>query len=1171
MPMNDDRDAGARRAGEDAGPGGVGRGGERCGAATAVVVGPGAPPYDTPPVLELRGPLAAGRVAAVLEHAAAGGRRWEHRLQRVGTDHHLLHVAEAVGGAADGGTFPAGLVADLLTSPARPGAPLGPAQLALLRRREDPPGTHPVVLLDVAEPLDPARVGSALRELVRCHPLLGARIDTEGCGAIHAVPPASAYGPVCTVADVPRAREAEAVADAGRRLDPANGRGLAAVLLRGRRRLALVAHELVVDSASMGTLRADLEGLLLRSGDAVAAGAAVAESVRYTDWVASMDAVAADPAATSRWRTVAEDRAAAFAFRPRAPLSDATPTRHPGFALTKAATARLTGILPRRLGLTPAQLLTGAVGLALARWRGTGHASFDVHTDGRQDSPALARTVGPLAETEPVLLDLLDGARGDAREDAHEDAREDAHDGDAMDVIDRVARRLAAVGRASFGACREHAADPALRLVLRELVPVLARFTPDVPAPPQPSVPYALDLTARVRAGRLRIGLDWLPAPHDGVTEESADRLLDVLRSVLEECAAGAAGPPPAASTRSVAASPLQRELLADADAHPGTGRQIEQLSWTWHGPLDVVRFTAAWQSVFDHEAVLRSSFERFEPCEPSGTYGSYGAGAPQASPAPRVLIHDRVVPEVVRLFHTDPPWPDILRGDRRRGLDPRSPGPLRITLVHGPPADPDDVPVPSTRVLLTYHHALLDTWSVRLLLEQFYRAYLAGGTLPGGDRRPDLRDHAHWLAGQDLTAARDFWLRAAPVPGAAASLVTAAEPAAEAPGTWTCTSTRTGAGNGNGNGRIRLRLGTAQAARLSAWAARWGATESGVLQAAWALLLYQATGAVGRMPVRFNVAVSGRGIPLDGVEHLPGALRNPVPVSVEVDPDATVPELLARLRDQAIDLASYEWVSAGQIHGWTGTGSDADADADAGSGPSASAAPVCDSLLVFESRLRPHDVLEPSLAALGIRVEPPETTGAATAFPVTLVSHHDETGGLVLTVDHERARLADATGLLAHCARLLRELPDRADDVTTVARFLDALSGATDPGAAFVTLRSGSGGVICLVPSPDAPSSWYARLARLYAGPEALILLRPALGGARAWYEALRPLAAEGRLLALGAFSGGGAGAYETARLVAADGVRPPAVVLGAGGGDDSVREFALLLDREARRPGNP
>ncbi|MFB6819010.1 condensation domain-containing protein [Streptomyces sp. NPDC056347] len=1084
---------------------------ERCtDASMTVIVDAGQSPLHVPPVLEVRGPLAEGRVSAALDHAAMrtpGGRTWRHSLQRLGPDHHLLHVEAQPATAASGdaheraGVFPAGLVADLLTSRDGPAVPLAPAQLDLIRRAEDDRSPHLFSALNAAEPFDPAAVDRALRALARAHPLLSARIGTTEGGSIHTVPLVSAAACV-DLTGVARAREHEAVAVAARGLDPAAGGTLCALLLRRRRRLVVVAHELVVDQLSLDILMAELRAALARPGEEPAA-----EDVRYTDWSAALPAMATDPRETDRWHAVAEGRAAARAFRPRAPLPVGEPRRHPGFALGRAATGRLAGAVPRRFGLTPAQLLTGAMGLALIRWRGTGCASFDVCVDGRQGGPALARTVGPLVETEPVLL-------------------EGGRDESVRQFVSRVAAGLGDLGRGAFGAFREHAPGPMLRLALREPVPVLVRFTPDahvraVRQPQRDAVAYALDVDARTRGGRLCVGLDWLPAARDGIGEESAARLLAVLRDVLDELAGSAAVPP--ATTRPVTASPVQHELLADAEAHPGTGRQIEQLSWIWHGPLDHARFRAAWQGVFDREAALRAAF---------------GHG-----PDPVITIHDRIVPDVVRMAHPGA-GPDALADDRRRGLDPRSPGPLRITLFDGPGGD--STRAQATRVLLTYHLALLDTWSVRLLVAEFYRAYLSDGPLPGGDRRPDVRDYARWVEAQDLAAARDFWLRSGLRPAASVAAHVTSSPVA-----WE-----------TGSARARVRLSSVEAARLDAWAARWGATESGALQAAWALLLYRAAGAEGSLPVRFSVAVSGRGIPLEGVELLPGALRNSLPVSVEVDPAATVPDLLAALRDQAIDLSSYEWVSAGQIHDWTGTAP----DGSPGSGRAA------ESLLVFESGLDPLQRLEPTLAAHGIRMEFPEITGAANAFPVTLVSRRDAAGGLVLSVIHDRSRLTDGTGLLTDCADLLRELPHEADESRPIAELLDGLSVTAPAQPPFLTLRRGErrGGIICLVPSPGAPRAWYARLSRQYTGPETVLLLRLSPEGPRAWHGALRAVAGADEPLLLVAFSGGGAGAYETARRLAEDGSRARTVVLTAdAAGDETVGDLARLLGEATRRLG--
>ncbi|XMA35614.1 hypothetical protein O1157_00530 [Streptomyces albogriseolus] len=101
--------------------------------------------------------------------------------------------------------------------------------------------------------------------------------------------------------------------------------------------------------------------------------------------------------------------------------------------------------------------------------------------------------------------------------------------------------------------------------------------------------------------------------------EEKAGRYL-----VRLSRAAAAPGPKPGPPTAELLADLLQppclgtvpvtghqRELLLAAVNRPGAaGRHIEQLHWSWSGPLDPGRFTAAWQSVTDREVVLRASFD---------------------------------------------------------------------------------------------------------------------------------------------------------------------------------------------------------------------------------------------------------------------------------------------------------------------------------------------------------------------------------------------------------------------------------------------------------------------------------------------------------------------------------------------------------------------------------
>ncbi|WP_256107590.1 condensation domain-containing protein [Streptomyces sp. ODS05-4] len=740
----------------------------------------------------------------------------------------------------------------------------------------------------------------------------------------------------------------------------------------------------------------------------------------------------------------------------------------------------------------------------------------------------------------------------------------------------------------------------------------------------------------------------------------------------LAAARSAAAGAPHGPVMSVLRASPLQRELLADADARPGAGVGVARLGWEWHGPLDLERFADAWQSVADRESVLRAAFDDADE--------------------PAVLVHQWVVPELLRAPAGSGDRAALLAADRARALDPRRPGPFRVTVAESPAGAGDG---PPHRMLLTYHHALLDDLSARLLLREFFRAYLAGGRLPGGERRPDMGDYVDWLAARDLGPARDFWSPAADLLPTAADLPAAgtrdlrgpaedpaepaedpAEPAedplgwglagqdlpgpaqgpavpgrdlpggpaqgaavpgrdlpegpaqgaadpgrglpgpaqgAAVPGRGLPGGPAQGAadrGRGlpggpaqgaadRGRGlpgpaqgarpvedaaggleggdprpatvRLRHRLSPEDAAGLTTWAARWGATDFGALQAAWALLLHRAgrAGAATAAPVAFCVSVSGRGVPLDGVERLPGALRNPLPMSVVVDPRTPVPRLLAQLRDRALDMAAYEWVSAGQVAHWTQPAR----RAPAGRGGRR----VPGTLLVFGGGPQPPAVPAADLAAQGIRVPEPVAYDADTAFPLALSAHHDDAGGLVLTVAHDPYLLPDAGAVLADLDRLLRLLPRRGDQYTTAGALLDALSASgTEPPptapaaparrAARVpllrTLRPATGpaeAVVCLVPAPGQSPYRYEQLARHYPGPEAVVLLSDAQRPAEMRLAALAPLLGPGRRLVLGGFSGGGTAAYEIARLAAHAGGSPPLVVLAAAAAPAAALARAL------------
>jgi hypothetical protein len=1130
-----------------------------CHAAISVVVDPGPPPYTEAWDLELRGPLDPALLEDVLgELAFTGPGRppWQHRLLRHGPGHHTLRLPRPGGASAASMASVAsvvGRIADLLTGPPFTGPPftgppsgdrpLAPAQYAVLTR----PARHryEAVFLEAAAPLDAGTVRAALRTVVAAHPQLRARLDTRGGRLTAQAATAGDLDPLTLGEFTDEDGFAAAVASIGHTLDADRGVQLRALLARDRRpagpradRLAVIVHQLAVDAASWQILLDDLAAAL------AAAAAGVPPRPRHAPdglagWAGELRELARDPDEIRHWALVADRRSRAPGARHSASVTgpgEATGTaaahtwhsrpekaRHLDLDLDQDLTGRLTQHLARRLALTAGQILTGAFALALARWQHADEVGFDVRSDPRAGHPGLRRHVGRLTDVHPVhLTPDPDPGLG------------------PLGQLAALAGPLAAgagqaSGGAGFGACREWSPDPLLRDTLRELAPApacLILHGPDellpgsarpVPgsAPSRPA--HRLEVRVQAADGRLHLGLDWVPDPAQGITDTSVAALAGLLREVLGELADTATAPIPSV----LRATPQQSALYTGGDAQPGTGRHVEQLVWLWHGPLDTGRFTAAWQSVLDREAVLRTAF----------TGGL----------EPQLMVHSRVTPEItvrIRQGHDD--LSALLERDRLRGFDLRCPGPLRLTLL-GTEQNPLTTTTAPTRIVLTYHRALLDSWSAHILLREFYRAYLAGGTLPGGERRPDLRDYTAWIAAQDLEPAGEFWARSAPPAGAASR-----------PG-------RPAAATGlTGVGRSRLRLDPAETVRLTRWAGTWGIAESSVLQAVWAALIHRASGAGGPAPVCFAVSVPGRGIPLDGAARMLGPLRNSLPMSLEVDPAGTWPDLMRQLQGHALDMAACEWVPADWIH--------------TPGRPAGPGTGHAETVIVFEDPPHPVQGLEGELAAQGIRAEFSGTVPARSVLPLALLAHHDNAGALVLTGVHDRDVLDEeaAAELLVQSALLLCELPLRATESTTVAEVLKLLHGRAVPPMAkaplagrdtpLLTLRAAAkeqAGTICLVPPPGSPATCYDLLAHTYPGPQELLVLTAGAEGAQ---PALAARAA-GRPLLLGGFFAAGALACDIAGRIAADGGRPPRVVLAGACADEQerARDLARALQDAA------
>ena len=197
-------------------------------------------------------------------------------------------------------------------------------------------------------------------------------------------------------------------------------------------------------------------------------------------------------------------------------------------------------------------------------------------------------------------------------------------------------------------------------------------------------------------------------------------------------------------------------------------------------------------------------------------------------------------------------------------------------------------------RCVLTFHHIVLDGWSLPILLQEIFAGYY-GQRLPAA---APYRRFVTWLADRDLDAAHAAWREVL----AGFDTPTLVGP----PG-------RLGLGQ-RGVASFRVPEETTRA--LSELARSHHTTVNTVLQAAWAQLLMWLT---GQHDVVFGTAVSGRPAEVAGAESMVGLLINTVPVRAHITPATTTADLLDQLQSAHNHTLEHQHLALSEIHRVTG------------------------------------------------------------------------------------------------------------------------------------------------------------------------------------------------------------------------------------------------------------
>ncbi|MFI0817472.1 non-ribosomal peptide synthase/polyketide synthase [Streptomyces sp. NPDC021098] len=802
--------------------------------------------------------------------------------------------------------------------------PLTPVQHWLFDTLPDSPGHFTQsVSAELTGPVDEAALRAALDTLLDHHDALRLRYEPTGNGNWHqhSVPPGGS-APILDVHDLsatePALREAAMRETAlriraGFQLD----RGplfKAALFMTGegeRPVLSLIAHHLVVDAVSWRILLEDLDTAyrLLTAGRPASLGR---KTTSFRAWSRRLsEHTVAGGFDTERGHWTAEHARADLptdAEGPNTAASEESVTVRLDTEETRVLLQDVPGAYLTRIN----DVLLCALGRVLGRWTGRDRVLVALEGHGREEifeGTDLSRTVGWFTTMYPVALDGSAATGPDGL-------------GEALKSVKERLRAIPANGL-SYGALRHlsGAAAPDLAEDPQISFNYLGQLDWDLPdggllhslrsglegdMSPEAPRPHLLDVVGRVERRKLELTWSYSRDRHHRETVlRLAEETLEELRAIMRLCTdAGAGGRTPsdfplagldqetvdrlAGDGRDVAdiypLTPTQNGLVFHGLAQRGQGLYVEQATFVLDGVRDSRVLAAAWQHVVDRTPVLRSEVVVQEVPEPLQIVRR-NAAVPVEELDWSGLTEDERPAALERL----------LDQDRARGLDLTAAPLLRVTLARLSPTE--------VQVLWTFHHVLLDGWSVFQVLTDVFAAHaaLAAGEQPRLPARRPFADYVAWLGRQDRAQAEAHWRKALSGFTAPTALPYDRKPTAEAP-------TRS-------SQWLSHRLGEQETAALEDFARRHRLTLNTIVQGAWGLLVSRLS---GEPDVCFGATVSGRPTELPGADSITGIFINTLPVRLGVEEGtAAVPWLRGLQADQA-DARGYGHVPLAQIQGWS-------------------------------------------------------------------------------------------------------------------------------------------------------------------------------------------------------------------------------------------------------------
>ncbi|MBY8914129.1 amino acid adenylation domain-containing protein [Bacillus sp. YC2] len=329
----------------------------------------------------------------------------------------------------------------------------------------------------------------------------------------------------------------------------------------------------------------------------------------------------------------------------------------------------------------------------------------------------------------------------------------------------------------------------------------------------------------------------------------------------------------------------IQEGMLFHHLMEPDGSTYFEQMLLQIDGIPDRQMFEEAWNQTVQHHEMLRTLFRWKEVAKP--------------------------IQIILKRHHTQAAYEDLsencdlsleklkenlIHRDRQMPFDLQE-VPFRVTLYK--------TGQQSSWMLISFHHILMDGWSMGIVLKDWFEAYqsLTKGETAVFPNKPAYQTFVKWQQHhQKKTKAAQaaYWKR----------LLKDWEPARLLPYSEKALKPN------NVFSRIERSLPASDAEALHTFALHNEVTTASVIYGVWGILLKRYS---DQEDITFGTTVSGRNAEINGIENMTGLFINTLPLRLHVTSDETPLDIIRRVNEQTAQRSGFEQTPLSELKTYAG------------------------------------------------------------------------------------------------------------------------------------------------------------------------------------------------------------------------------------------------------------